>query len=236
METTRMVEEIQLKIKNESKKSDIEKVKRSFKEDVDTCGLSTPKIKKIAKGYIKQLKKENDISKVFDLAERLFISARMEEVSLAMEILRHFHNRYTPQMFSLFNQWINYLTNWAHTDDFSTHHIAPLIQLDNNIIKQITKWTKSPNRWRRRSSAVSLIPEARKGNCLPEVFKIASKLMKDTDVMVQKSVGWLLKEASKKHPKEVADFLFQWKDKTNKSVLNYSVKKLPIKLKRKVLS
>jgi 3-methyladenine DNA glycosylase AlkD len=236
METNKMVEEIQQKIKSRSKKSNIDKAKRFFKEDIDTAGLPAPEVKKIAKGYIKKLKKENDINAVFNLAERLFISAKMEEVSLAMEILRHFHNRYTPQLFTLFNQWADYLTNWAHTDDFSTHHIAPLIKMDAKLIKHLTKWTKSTNRWRRRCSAVSLVPEARKGNCLPEVFTIASKLMKDTDVMVQKGVGWLLKEASRKHPKEVAEFLFKWKDKTTRLVLNYAGEKLPVKLKKKVLS
>jgi 3-methyladenine DNA glycosylase AlkD len=45
--------------------------------------------------------------------------------------------------------------------------------------------------------------------------------MKDTDVMVQKGVGWLLKEASKQHPKEIAEFLIKSKDKTTRLVLNY---------------
>jgi 3-methyladenine DNA glycosylase AlkD len=60
--------------------------------------------------------------------------------------------------------------------------------------------------------------------------------MKDTDIMVQKGVGWLLKEASKKHPKEVTEFLLKWKNKTTRLILNYAVEKLPIKLKKKVLS
>jgi len=70
---------------------------------------------------------------------------------------------------------------------------------------------------------------------LNEVFRICSKLMKDGDDMVQKGVGWLLKEASKKHPIEVADFLMRWKDKTARKVLYIACEKLPKSIKEKIL-
>jgi 3-methyladenine DNA glycosylase AlkD len=236
MEAKEIVEEIQHKIQDHPVKENIPKIKRFFKEEIVTSGWTTPKIKKLAKEYVKELKKENDINKVFNVVERLFISARMEEVSLAIEILRHFNNRFTPQLFSLFDQWAEYLTNWAHTDGLSTIHISRLIGMDKKLINQLKLWTKSPNRWKRRSSAVSLVPNAREGYFLTDVFKISAKLMKDTDVMVQKGVGWLLKEASKKHPKEVTEFLLKWKNKTTRLVLNYACEKLPVSLKKKVLS
>jgi 3-methyladenine DNA glycosylase AlkD len=236
MEAKQIVDEIQLKIEQDKNPENIPKIKHFFKEDIITAGWFSPKIKSFAKNYIRIFKKEKDFNKLLDVTERLFVTARMEEVSLGLEILRHFHNIYTPQMFRTFNQWVDYLTNWAHTDDLSTKHIAPLISMDNTIIKQLLKWTKSPNRWRRRCSVVSLVPEARKGNLLPEILKVSGKLMKDTDIMVQKGVGWLLKEAGKNHPKEVAEFLLKWKDKTTRLVLIYACQKLPESLKKKVLS
>ena len=45
--------------------------------------------------------------------------------------------------------------------------------------------------------------------------------------MVQKGVGWLLKEASKKHPKEMREYLIKWKPKTSALILCYASEKLP---------
>ncbi|HIH89089.1 TPA: DNA alkylation repair protein, partial [Candidatus Bathyarchaeota archaeon] len=59
-------------------------------------------------------------------------------------------------------------------------------------------------------------------------FRIADRLMEDRDDMVQKGVGWLLKEASKKHPNEVREYLIKWRPKTSGLVLRYASEKLPL--------
>jgi len=53
----------------------------------------------------------------------------------------------------------------------------------------------------RRASAVSLIVQARRELFLKDIFDIADLLLIDTDDMVQKGYGWMLKEASKSHNK-----------------------------------
>jgi 3-methyladenine DNA glycosylase AlkD len=51
--------------------------------------------------------------------------------------------------------------------------------------------------------------------------------MTDGDDMVQKGVGWLLKEASREHPDEVRDYLLRWRELTSALVLRYASEKLP---------
>ena len=62
---------------------------------------------------------------------------------------------------------------------------------------------------------------------LEEAFTVADRLMEDDDDMVQKGVGWLLKEASKKNPEEVRSYLLNWRDRTSALVLRYASEKLP---------
>ncbi|HQJ75209.1 MAG TPA: DNA alkylation repair protein [Bacteroidota bacterium] len=236
MNTKELFTEIQNTIRRGADPENIRMLNKYFKESINTAGWKVPRVRALAKEYVKKFKKEKyDVNKVLDLVEKLFMTARMEEVTLALEILRHYHNIYTPKFFELFNSWTRYLTNWAHTDDLGTHHVSKLLSMDKNLFKELLKWTQSDNRWVRRLSVVSLVPEARKGNMLNEVFRICSKLMKDGDDMVQKGVGWLLKEASKKHPIEVADFLMRWKDKTARKVLYIACEKLPKSIKEKIL-
>jgi 3-methyladenine DNA glycosylase AlkD len=45
--------------------------------------------------------------------------------------------------------------------------------------------------------------------------------------MVQKGVGWMLKEASKRRPEEVRKYLLKWRQRTSALVLRYASEKLP---------
>jgi 3-methyladenine DNA glycosylase AlkD len=62
---------------------------------------------------------------------------------------------------------------------------------------------------------------------LQEALTIANRLMTDGDDMVQKGVGWLLKEASKEHPEEIRDYLLRWKKEAPALTLRYASEKLP---------
>ena len=101
------------------------------------------------------------------------------------------------------------------------------VRKDPRLVERLFEWNSSENRWRRRASAVSPVPIARGEEMLEDVFRIADRLMDDGDDMVQKGVGWLLKEASKKHPKEMREYLIKWKPKTSALILCYASEKLP---------
>ena len=228
--------EIEERINSDISPERIEANKRFFKEDIKSAGWSVPKVRLLGKEYIKKLEKEKyEFKHVLVLAEKLFKTTKMEQVTLALEILKHYHKSYSPELFSTFAKWTNYLTNWVHTDDFAVHHIAKLLNLDDSLFKELLKWTKSNNRWVRRASAVTFVTEARRGNKLKQVFIVCNKLIKDEDEMVQKAVSWVLKEASTKHPQEVAIFLLHWKPKISRKILSTACEKMPIGLKEKFL-
>ena len=60
-------------------------------------------------------------------------------------------------------------------------------------MKYLKKWAKMPGRWMKRASAVSLIVPARKGIFLKEILSLLTYLLTDSDDMVQKGYGWMLK-------------------------------------------
>ena len=102
---------------------------------------------------------------------------------------------------------------------------------DPGNVESLVMWTGSESRWRRRASAVSLVPIVRKGDLFEDSFRIADRLMTDGDDMVQKGVGWMLKEASKVHPQEIHDYLVKWKPDVPALTLRYASEKLPKELK-----
>jgi hypothetical protein len=92
--------------------------------------------------------------------------------------------------FALFTRWLDrYVDNWAHTDGLSLWLLGA-----------------SNNRWKRRAAAVALVYSAKRGEHTRAILRIAAPLIEDGDDMVQKGVGWLLKETYPKNPAEVVRF------------------------------
>jgi 3-methyladenine DNA glycosylase AlkD len=169
------------------------------------------------------------------IAGGLYRSRNMDEAALAARILERFTPDVTPAHFAAFNRWVDTLNDWASTDSLCTQIIGPLVGDHPQLIRRLVPWTRSRHRWRRRAAAVSLIPLARTGQYLPEIFGIAGRLLGDPDDMVQKGVGWLLKEATRHRARDVVAYLVARRQKTTRLVLRYASEKLPPGQRHQVL-
>ncbi|MCW4050935.1 MAG: DNA alkylation repair protein [Candidatus Bathyarchaeota archaeon] len=222
-------DEILAEIKRQANPVKAEEHHRYFREPIETYGLSSPQAKEIAKQYYPQVK--GNLDKALQLTEELLSHRNVSVSSVALFILQRFEKKLEPKHFKIFDGWVEYLTNWATTDHMTTHMMAATIKKDPSLVEELLRWTGSENRWRRRAAAVSLVPIARKGEMFDDVFRLADILMEDGDDMVQKGVGWLLKEASKRHPSEVREYLLEWRTRTSGLVLRYASEKLPYDMK-----
>ena len=220
-----IVSEIKAEIIREAEPEFAKRLKQYFKEPIMTHGLRAPQQKEIARKYYHKVKK--DISTAIQVTQRLMETRTLDEASVGIMMLRRMNRHLTPAHFTTVDQWVDLLTNWANTDGLSAWIIADIVKKDPNLTDRLLEWTSSENRWRRRAAAVSLVPIARRGGMLDQVFRISDRLMTDSDDMVRKGVGWLLKEASKEHPQEIRDYLLKWREETSALVLRYASEKLP---------
>ncbi len=132
----------------------------------------------------------------------------LEEGVIVSHLYRRFAKSCGEREFGMFEHWIDrHVRNWAHCDGVSTWLIAASIVNRPGLADRLPRWTKSKNRWKRRSAAVSLIQEAKQGRNTETILHICDLLLNDTDDMVRKGVGWLLKETYPKKPDEVIGFL-----------------------------
>ncbi len=184
-----------------------------FKEPVNPYGVRTPLLRELARqayGHVK-LWPVRDRDK---FVTELWKSGMLEEGGIVCHLYRRFAKSCNEREFAMFEQWINrYVRNWSHCDGVSTWLIAASIANRPGLADRLAGWTKSKNRWKRRSAAVSLIQEAKRGQNTETIFHICGLLLQDPDDMVQKGVGWLLKETYPKKPREVLDFLKDWRSR-----------------------
>lgn len=205
--------------------------KRFFKE-VKCYGVKTPIVGKIAEKYFDEIR-GRDKKEIFSLCEKLLESDYCEEAFIAFEWAYSVRKQYDADDFTVFEGWIKkYVNNWAKCDTLCNHALGSFIEQSPKYIGNLKTWTKSDNRWLRRASAVTLILPARKGRFLGDIFEICDSLLKDEDDLVQKGYGWLLKEASKNHQKQVFEYVMKNKKDMPRTALRYAIEKLPQNLRK----
>jgi 3-methyladenine DNA glycosylase AlkD len=203
-----------------------------FREKIKVYGVKTEIVTQIARRHFPEMK---PLSKkdIFSLCEELLKSDYMEEAFIAFDWTYRLRDQYEPGDFMLFENWLSkYVNNWAKCDTLCNHTIGAFIERYPQCIKELQRWAKQENRWLKRAAAVTLIIPARKGEFLEDVFAIADILLEDKDDLVQKGYGWMLKEASKLHQKEVFDYIMRNKDRMSRTALRYAIEKMPENLRR----
>ncbi len=209
--------------------------KRYFKEAINVYGVKTATVEKIARNHwseVKGLEKRE----IFSLCEELYRSGVMEEAFVAADWLPNIAERFERSDLATFKRWIeNYIDNWAKCDGFCNHTVGDFMQKFPDCVSELKEWARSSNRWLKRAAAVSLIVPAKKGLFLEEAFEISDLLLADYDDMVQKGYGWLLKEESRKHQKEVFDYVVKNRKVMPRTALRYAIELMPKPLKAEAM-
>jgi len=227
------------KIKKELSENADEKIrdgaKRYFKEPIKVYGMKNAVAEGIAKKYwpeVKGLSKQE----VFALSEELFSSGYMEEAFVSCVWLPKMAKQFEPEDLKVFEKWIDkYIDNWAKCDTFCNHTVGDFIMKFPKKVGVLKKWAKSKNRWMKRAAAVTLIVPARKGLFLDDIFEIADTLLLDSDDLVQKGYGWMLKAASQAHQEEILQFVIERKDRMPRTALRYAIEKMSPALRKKAM-
>lgn len=197
-------------------------------EEMRCIGVRTPTVRRLARKYFRQLPSQKK-GTVFPLCEQLLASGLQEESVIAFQWAAACRRQWTMNDFQRFARWYKkFVHNWAQCDDACARIFGPLTLQFPQLTKQTFLWTRSRNRWVRRAAAVSLIVPIRNNAAfLPQVFRVAEILLLDGDPMVQKGYGWMLKEASRNHAKEVFDFVMQSRATMPRTALRYAIEKFP---------
>ena len=209
--------------------------KRFFKEEVNLYGVKTATVTKISNEAFKKIK---DLPKkeIFNLCEQLWKSGMLEESFIACNWSYQTSKQFAEDDFLLFERWINeYISNWAACDTLCNHTVGTFLEMYPSYIERLKVWTRSANRWVRRASSVSLIIPAKKGLFKEDIFEIADSLLLDTDDLVQKGYGWMLKSLCQNYEEDVYRYVLSKRDIMPRTALRYAIEKMPKEKKQEAM-
>jgi 3-methyladenine DNA glycosylase AlkD len=172
------------------------------------------------------------------LADELMQDPFLETKGIGIEILARYRKSFTPRLLPSWKRWLagNLSTNWATTDLICGMLIGPLVADRPHLVGRIQAWSSHRNMWVRRASAVALIPAIRRGLALDEAYDVARKLHPDREDLIQKAVGWMLREAGKRDAARLERYLRAHGASIPRTTLRYAIERFPAPKRRALLA
>jgi 3-methyladenine DNA glycosylase AlkD len=175
--------------------------RRYFRGDVDLrfYNVGTEAVREMAKAIYAAHKDTWTVADAMRLADDLMEDAYLDTKGVGVELVRLYRRQFTPRLLPAWKRWLarNYSSNWATTDSICGYLIGPLVLAHPALAPRVAAWSRDRNMWVRRASAVGLIASARKGLALDLVYGVAKRLHADREDLIQKAVGWMLREAGR---------------------------------------
>jgi 3-methyladenine DNA glycosylase AlkD len=206
-----------------------------FKEPVRSHGWYTGDLRRLAAKLRREILAEGGTKLLFDVADQLFGGKHLEERSLAVVLLQQDVGKFGDKEFKRLERWLARVISWADHDALVHYLIGPMLVADSYRVRRIYRWANSRNRWFRRASAVALIAGVRKQLFFQDVEDLWVSLENETDDMVLKGIGWLLREAAKHQPRRTVRFLMEIRDHAPRLVLRTACETLPAATRARIL-
>lgn len=180
-------------------------------------GVTVPHIRKTAKTH-----------KTLPLEElpKLLRSEIHEERQCALFIMiAQFQKGNASQqrtLFDLYQNNIRYINNWDLVDCSAEHIIGAWIKDRSRGI--LTQMARTNNIWKRRIAVMSTFAFIKDGD-FHDTLKLAKLLMEDKEDLIQKAVGWMLREIGNRHMDTEVTFLKKHYKNMPRTMLRYAIEK-----------
>ena len=206
-----------------------------FKDEIKSHGWYTADLRRAARRFRREIRKEHGLEFLVDVADQLFSGAVLEEKVAAIFLLEKLDGEFGDREFKLFESWLDRISSWADHDGLVHYLIAPMVAAKPGRVNSVVRWAKSPDRWRRRAACVALIRGTRQKKFFREITKLSDSLLGDQDDMVQKGLGWLLRETAKYDARRTLPYLMKIRERAPRLVLRTACETLPGTERDKIL-
>lgn len=159
---------------------------------------------------------------------RLMQSSVHDERSLAHQILCLQFARSgeagQKRIFDFYLRNRRFIRDWDGVDDSAPYIIGPwLLARDKSTLYELAR---SPRLWDRRIAIVSTWWFIRNGH-LDDTLALAELLLNDTEDLIHKATGWMLRETGKKDLAALERFLDRHHASMPRTTLRYAIERFP---------
>jgi|YNPBryunderm2012_1023409.scaffolds.fasta_scaffold00045_9 3-methyladenine DNA glycosylase AlkD len=211
-----------------------------FREPVDCYGVSSARLRNLAKNFYQKIKDDWAISQKLKLAELLLQENKLEAGLLSFFILSYCHRDFSSFHFRIFRKWLKtgLVNNWALIDTLALEVLSPYFLNHLDELYMLEGWLKSRDIFLKRAALVSLIKPVRRGFSPQRVYQLIILAVNSAGMdenLTGKALGWLLRETGRKNSLSLEKFLIKNGQKFPRVTIRYALEKFSPEKRKYIL-
>ena len=180
-------------------------------------GVTVPNIRAIAK-----LHKDISIEEIRELIQSEWHEVRLCALIIMVENSKKKDEALRKELFNLYLSQTKRINNWDLVDLSCRFIIGEyLLDKSRDILYHLAQ---SPLLWDNRIAIVSTYAFIRKGQ-LEDTYALSDLMMQHPHDLMHKAIGWMLREAGKRNPERLYDYVMSHRADMPRTMLRYAIEK-----------
>ena len=185
-------------------------------------GVTVPDQRKIAKQF-----KDLPLTEIEKLITSSWHEERLTGIFILIDQFKRGDDAIKKAIYDFYISHTKYVNNWDLVDSSAGYIVGTWLDGQPDKMKVLTKLAKSKLLWERRIAMISTLYFIVKKESVDEALTIIEILKNDNHDLIQKAVGWMLREVGKRVDEEVlTNFLDQNAATLPRTTLRYAIEKL----------
>jgi 3-methyladenine DNA glycosylase AlkD len=200
--------------------------------------VGTPRVRALAREIHALHRDSWPLADFVAFADILIADRHLEVKGVGIEVLARERRRVTPRLLATWKRWLarGDSANWATTDTICGMLVGPLLLAHPELAPRVAGWRRDRNMWVRRASVVGLLKLVGRGRALDLAYRVARDLHGDPEDLIQKAVGWMLREAGKSDPGRLERYLLKEGPRIPRTTVRYAIERVPPAKRRALLA
>ena len=207
MDVERQIERLEERLRAVASPERAAGEKRYLKSDLAFLGATVWQIRTAVKEVAGE-HREIDHDDLVRLVESLWAEPIFERRMASVFLLDRFVDRLGVDDLPLIERLVRESLTWALVDGLAGDVLGRLVEADTDRVTPVMdRWATDEDFWIRRASLLAELRPIRHGARLERFLRRADPMLGEREFFIRKAIGWVLREASKKRPDEVASWI-----------------------------
>lgn len=189
-----------------------------YAEGDQFLGVTVPQQRKLARKY-----RDLWLGDIERLLNSPWHEERLTGLLILVDNYKRGNANSKQEIYNFYATHTERINNWDLVDSSAPYIVGPQLQESPYKMKVLVKWAHSDNVWERRIAMLATFHYIRQGQP-DEALEIAELLLHDQHDLIQKAVGWMLREIGKRCGTDVLElFLDEHAATMPRTTLRYAI-------------
>ena len=209
---------------------------RYLKSELDFLGVSQGEIRAAVADIAREHRHIGHDDLVAGAAE-LWTGSLFERRMASVILLARFADQLTVADLPLIERLVRESLTWALVDGLAGDVLGRMVIADpDGVTPVMDRWALDDDFWIRRSSLLAELRPLRQGATMDRFLRRADPMLEEREFFIRKAIGWVLREASKRRPDEVAVWIAPRTHRASGVTMREAVKYLQPSMAERLMS